>query len=66
MRKTVLALVGVVLVALATLVQMLVDWYQTYAYGIPMPNVIKILVIFAGLLTLAALALSIVASGGKK
>ena len=66
MRKTILAIIGVVLVALATLIQMVVDWYQTYAYGIPMPNTIKLLVIFAGLLTLGALALSIIASGGKK
>ena len=66
MRKTALALVGVVLVALATLLQMIIDWYQSYAYGIPMPNRIKILVIIAGILTLVALIISLVASGGKK
>ena len=66
MRKTALALTGVVLVALATLLQMIIDWYQSYAYGIPMPNKIKLLVILAGILTLIALIISLIASGGKK
>jgi len=61
--KALLALIGVVLVALATLIQMIVDWYQSYAYGIPMSNVVKALVIAAGVLTLIALVISIKAGG---
>ncbi len=59
MRKGLLAVIGVGLVAAATLIQMIVDWYQTYAYGIPMPNIVKILILAAGGLTLLALIISL-------
>lgn len=61
--KAFLAILGVVLVALATLLQMIVDWYQSYAMGIPYPTTIKLLVIVAGVLTLIALFISLAAGG---
>lgn len=62
--RAALALVGLGLVGAATVLQMAVDWYQSYAYGIPMPNVVKALVIVAGLLALVATVIGFVA--GRK
>ena len=57
--KAKLALVGVGLVGAATVIQMIVDWYQSYAQGIPMPTIIKLLVIVAGVLALSATSISL-------
>lgn len=57
--KVKIAALAIFLVAVATVIQMLVDWYQSYAYGIPMPGRVKAMVIVAGLLSLAAAALSL-------
>ena len=64
--KATLALVGIVLVGVATVIQMIVDWYQTYAYGIPMPTVIKLLVLLAGFLSLLAVIISLKSSSKVK
>ena len=57
--KASLALVGIMLVGLATVLQMIIDWYQSYAYGIPMPKTIQALVVLAGLLSLIAVVISL-------
>jgi len=57
--KALLALIGIALVGIATIVQMIVDWYQSYAMGVPMPNIIKALVLFAGILSLIAVIISL-------
>ena len=59
MRKTFLALLGVFLVGVATIIQMIVDYYQSYAQGIPTPNMIKALVLLAGALSLIAVVISL-------
>ncbi|MCD6300892.1 MAG: hypothetical protein J7L82_02355 [Staphylothermus sp.] len=61
-----LAILGVILVAIATLIQMIVDWYQSYAAGIPYPTTIKLLVLAAGVLTFIALFISLRAGGGRR
>ncbi len=63
MRKSVLALIGVALVGAATIIQMTVDWYQSYAEGIPMPRVIQALTIVAGLLALLSVIITLL--GGR-
>jgi len=63
--KATLALIGIMLVGAATVIQMIVDWYQSYAYGIPMPNTIKFLVIVAGVLSLLAVIISLKSSKVK-
>ena len=60
MGRAALALIGVGLVAAATLLQMVIDWYQSEAMGVPMPNTLKLLVLGAGALTILALIISIV------
>ncbi len=55
MGKLGLAFLGILFVGLATFLQMVVDWYQSEAQGIPMPNTLKILVIAATVLTLLAI-----------
>mgnify|MGYP000507014911 CR=1 FL=1 len=62
--KTSLALLGVLLIGIATVLQMIIDWYQSYAYGIPMPRVIQGLVLLAGLLALTGAILG--AKGTQK
>jgi len=57
--KALLAIIGVALVGIATVIQMVVDWYQSYAYGIPMPKVIQALVLLAGFLSILAVILSL-------
>lgn len=57
--RALLALLGVALVGIATVIQMVVDWYQSYAYGIPMPNTIRFLVLLAGFLSLLAVLISL-------
>lgn len=64
MSKAGLALIGVGLVALATLLQMVIDWYQSEAQGVPYPGWLKLLVIGAGLLTLTALIISVYSRRG--
>ncbi|RLG89931.1 MAG: hypothetical protein DRO36_06940 [Candidatus Hecatellales archaeon] len=61
--KAVLAIIGVALVGIATVIQMIVDWYQSYAQGVPMPRTIQALVLLAGALSLLAVVLSIKGSG---
>ena len=61
--KAVLAIIGVALVGVATVIQMVVDWYQSYARGVPMPRTIQLLVLLAGALSLLAVVLSIKGSG---
>ncbi len=61
MGKAALALLATGLVAAATLLQMIIDWYQTEAQGVPMPGVIKMLILGAGALTLLALIVSVAA-----
>jgi len=55
MGKLNLAFLGVLFVGLATFIQMIVDWYQSEAYGISYPILLKILVIAATVLTLLAI-----------
>ena len=62
MKKSILALVGVALVGAATVLQMMVDWYQSYAEGIPMPKVIQALTVFAGCLALLSVIISVIAN----
>ena len=57
--KAILAILGIVLVGIATIIQMIVDWYQSEAQGIPMSNTIKLLVLFAGILSLLAVLISL-------
>lgn len=57
--KVSLALIGIMLVGLATVLQMIIDWYQSYAYGVPMPKTIQALVVLAGLLSLIAVVISL-------
>ena len=64
MGKAALALLGVGLVAAATLLQMIIDWYQSEALGVPMPNTLKFLVLGAGALTLLALVISVYSRRG--
>ncbi len=64
--KAFMAIIGVVLVAIAILLQMIVDWYQSYASGIPCPTTIKLLVIASGALTLLALFISLAARGRSR
>ena len=59
MGRAALALIGVGLVAAATLLQMIIDWYQSEAMGVPMPNTLKLLVLGAGALTIIALIISV-------
>ena len=66
MSRATLAILGVILVGIATIIQMVVDWYQSYAYGIPMPNKIKFLVLLAGFLSLLAVIISLKSSSGVK
>jgi len=65
MRKSFIALLGVILIAVATLMQMMVDWYQSYALGVPQPSLVKFLVVAAGILTFLALILSLMASSRR-
>jgi len=53
MGRAVVAGIGVLFVAIATLIQMVIDWYQSEAQGVPMPSTLKLLVLLAGGLTLA-------------
>ena len=62
MSRAVLAGLGVLFVGLATLIQMIVDWEQSEAQGVPMPSTLKLLVLAAGLLTLASIAIGLYAS----
>ena len=55
MGKLGLAFLGILFVGLATFLQMVVDWYQSEAQGIPMPNTLKFLVVAATVLTLLAI-----------
>jgi len=66
MKKAVLALIGVILVGAATIIQMIVDWYQSYAYGIPTPTLVKALILLAGGLSLLAVIISIKARGDRR
>ncbi len=63
MRKGLLAVIGIALVGIATIIQMIVDWYQSYAQGIPMPRAIQALVLLAGFLSLLAVILSLKGTG---
>ena len=62
MSRAVLAGLGVLFVGLATLIQMVVDWEQSEAQGVPMPSTLKLLVLAAGLLTLASIAIGLYVS----
>ena len=57
--KALLAIIGVALVGIATVIQMIVDWYQSYAQGVPMPRTIQALVLLAGALSLFAVIISL-------
>ncbi len=59
MGRAALALIGVGLVAAATLLQMIIDWYQSEAVGVPYPGWLKLLVLGAGALTIIALIISV-------
>lgn len=50
--------VAILCVALATLIQMVIDWYQSDAYGIPFPFWLKVLTVIAAVLTLIAVFMS--------
>ena len=65
MSKVILATLGVALVAIATLIQMTVDWFQSDAMGIAFPMKLKLLTLTAGGLTLLALILSILNSSKR-
>jgi len=64
--KAKLAAIAIFLVAVATVIQMIVDWYQSYAQGIPMPNRVKALVLAAGALSLLAAIFSFISSQRRK
>ncbi len=50
---------GIALVAGATILQMFVDWYQSEAQGVPMPTILKVLIILAGAMTLLSLIIGL-------
>ena len=62
MGKAILAGLGVLFVGLATLIQMVVDWEQSEAQGVPMPSTLKLLVLAAGALTLGSIAIGLYVS----
>ena len=53
---------GIALVAGATVLQMIIDWYQSEAQGVPMPTVLKVLVLLAGLMALLSAIIGLVLS----
>ncbi len=65
MGKALIALIALILLALSTLLQIVYDWYQSYAYGVPHADRTRILVVVAGVLALLALVLTIVSKGGR-
>ena len=62
MGKAILAGLGVLFVGMATLLQMVIDWYQSEAQGVPMPSTLKLLVLLAGALTLGSIAVGLYVS----
>ena len=58
-KVAVVAFISILLIAAATLIRTVVDIYQTEAQGIPMPTTLKLMVLAAGALTIAALYISV-------
>ncbi len=66
MSRSVIAVVAVVLLALSTLLQIVYDWFQSYAHGIPYADRTRLLVVVAGALTILAIVLTIIGKGGRR
>jgi len=65
MSRAFLAMLGVALVAMATLIQIVIDWYQSDAMGVAYPFRLKLLTLVVGILTFMALILSIISNSKR-